>query len=114
MRYVPFAIQLLGLYNSVATQQGTVMAKKMFGYNSYNFIDKDPIIDVLRTIVKKDGLDYNDLARDSGVSPTTLMAWMHGLTRSPRFVTLAAVFRAAGYDLIPSREIKVIPLRKRG
>lgn len=85
---------------------------KMFGYVTYNFRDKDPIIDILRTIVKDNHLDYNDIALDSGVHPTTLMAWIYGLTRSPRYVTIAAVFRAVGYDLVPEKA-RVVAIRRK-
>jgi transcriptional regulator with XRE-family HTH domain len=70
-------------------------------YKSYNFVDKDPIIDILRTLIKDQDMDFKKISEASGVSQTTLTAWFYKLTRRPHFASVNAVFRALGYDLKP-------------
>jgi transcriptional regulator with XRE-family HTH domain len=65
-------------------------------YRSYVFIDKDPVIDVIRTAMQDAKVKPAKVARDSGVSPTTLGNWFHGPTRRPQFSTVAAVANALG------------------
>lgn len=66
-------------------------------YDSYNFVDKDPVIDKVRTIVKREGMSHMDIQRVSGVSATTLHAWFEGSTRRPQYCTVMAVVSALGY-----------------
>lgn len=66
-------------------------------YDSYNFTDKDPVIDKVRTIVKREGMSYMDIQRASGVSATTLHNWFDGKTRRPQYCTVMAVVSALGY-----------------
>lgn len=72
-------------------------------YKSYNFTDKDPIIDVLRDLVKqhggKSGGKYKRISEDSGVSAHTLYGWFDGKTKRPQFATVAAVMGALGYRM---------------
>ena len=63
-------------------------------YKSYSFINKDPVIDYLRTPVK--GKSYGKLANDSGVSVSCIANWFDGPTKRPQFATIAAVARAIG------------------
>jgi len=76
------------------------MAKKDRGalktYKSYNFIDKDPIIDELRTAYSDAGLTMTKLAELSSVSNSTMSNWFKGKTKRPQFCTVSAVARAAG------------------
>ncbi len=65
-------------------------------YKTYSFKDKDPIIDHLRNPVN--GKSYSELAKDSGVSSSTLANWFDGPTKRPQFATIAAVARAIGPD----------------
>jgi hypothetical protein len=67
-------------------------------YRSYNFIDKDPAIDRLRTMVQDEGLKYHEIQILSGVAETTMRNWFHGDTRMPQHATMAAVASALGYD----------------
>lgn len=68
-----------------------------FTYRSYSFVDKDPVIDRLRTMVQREGLKYGEVGTISGVSGTTLHNWFEGQTRRPQFATVAAVASALGY-----------------
>lgn len=82
------------------------MAKKKNGkngnglrlYRSYNFRDKDPVIDRIRTIVQDEGLKFADIERLSSVKATTLNNWLNGPTRRPQYATVAAVTMALGYE----------------
>jgi len=66
-------------------------------YRSYNFVDKDPVIDRIRTIVQDEGLSYKDIHVISGVSTATLTNWFDGETRRPQYATVAAVTSSLGY-----------------
>jgi hypothetical protein len=72
---------------------------KGFTYKSYNFVDKDPIIDEIRTIVRDYGGTYRDIHEHSGVSTATLTAWFSGPTRKPQAATINAVVRSMGWKL---------------
>jgi hypothetical protein len=72
---------------------------KTFTYKSYNFIDKDPIIDEIRTIVQEHGGSYKDIHEHSGVAAATLTAWFSGPTRKPQAATINAVVRSMGWKL---------------
>ena len=74
------------------------MAKKrgFIKYKSYVFVDKDPVIDALRTAVSDAKASYAELHAGSGVSPATIRNWFHGETRRPQFATVAAVARTLG------------------
>jgi DNA-binding phage protein len=70
-----------------------------FTYKSYNFVDKDPIIDEVRTMIETSGVNYKWIEEHSGVTDNTLYNWFHGKTRKPQAATLNAVARALGYKL---------------
>lgn len=70
-----------------------------FTYKSYNFVQKDPIIDYIRTIVEECGLTYDRIEQESGVTGATLRAWFYGNTRKPQAATINAVLRCLGYKL---------------
>jgi transcriptional regulator with XRE-family HTH domain len=76
---------------------GRKRERKGFLYRSYNFVDKDPVIDRIRTIVKNEGLSYGEIHVISGVSSTTLHNWFEGETKRPQYATIAAVSSALGY-----------------
>lgn len=67
-------------------------------YRSYNFVDKDPAIDKLRTVVQREKVSQKNLGILSGVSPTTITNWFEGKTKRPQHTTLAAAAAALGYD----------------
>lgn len=68
-------------------------------YKSYSFVDKDPIIDRMRTIVDDESDSYKDVHLRSGVSTSTLHNWFKGGTKRPQFATIMAVARSLGYDM---------------
>lgn len=69
-------------------------------YKSYNFVDKDPIIDVIHTSIQDSGKSYKELEADSGVAAGTMSNWINGKTRRPFFATAAAVLRACDVKAI--------------
>lgn len=70
-----------------------------FTYKSYSFIDKDPIIDEVRTMVNDSGANYKWIEEHSGVTSATLYNWFNGRTKKPQAATLNAVARCLGYKL---------------
>ena len=67
-------------------------------YRNYRFIDKDPIIDALRTVIKaEEHLNNNAAAQITGVSPTTFHGWFDGATRRPNNATSTQAAAALGY-----------------
>ena len=67
-------------------------------YKAYNFIDKDPVIDVARTAIKDAGLTYRQVSELSDVSEGTLVSWFHGKTKRPQYCTVLAVMRGIGME----------------
>jgi hypothetical protein len=93
---------------------------------SYNFVDKDPIIDQMRTLIEDAGVSWLFIERHSGVSRSCLRAWFKGKTRRPQHPTVKAVLRSIGYDYqivkvggvkeeapAPAPTQSVVPLRAR-
>jgi hypothetical protein len=74
-------------------------APKGFTYKSYSFIDKDPIIDEIRTVYQDSGANYRWIEEHSSVRATTLANWFSGVTRRPQAATINAVLRSLGYKL---------------
>jgi hypothetical protein len=69
-------------------------------YRTYRYIDKNPVIDRIRTIVQDEGLfkKLNIVHQLSGVSSSTLNNWFHGDTKNPQHHTIAAVVTSLGYE----------------
>ena len=74
-------------------------AARVHIYRTYSFQDKDPIIDVMRTLVDDSQKSFGDISADSNVSKTTLYNWFHGKTKRPQFCTIAAVAGALGKSI---------------
>lgn len=72
-----------------------------FLYRSYNFVDKDPVIDELRAVVQREGFmkrgGFAKLSTLSGVSISAMDNWFNGETRRPQNASIEAVARAMGY-----------------
>lgn len=71
-------------------------------YRTYRYIDKNPVIDKVRTILQDEGL-YTKKKRNmvhqlSGVATTTLDNWFDGDTKNPQHHTIAAVVTSLGYE----------------
>jgi DNA-binding phage protein len=81
-----------------------------FTYKSYNFIDKDPMIDQVRTVVADSHMTYKAIAEASGVSRHTISGWLDGTTKKPQAATFNAVLRTCGFKLAirPIAEVDVV------
>jgi transcriptional regulator with XRE-family HTH domain len=77
---------------------------KFIKYRSYSFIDKDPIIDRMRTVIADEGVSYAEVHAISDVAVSTLYNWFEGKTRRPSHCTVAAVVNALGYELVLNRK----------
>ena len=62
----------------------------------YNFIDKDPIIDVMRTAIQDQGLSLDEVAELAEMSVATLWSWFHGKTKKPQYASIYNVCLALG------------------
>lgn len=69
-------------------------------YRTYNYIEKNPVIDKVRTLVSDEGLmkSLNVVHEISGVATTTLKNWFDGDTKNPQHHTIAAVVTSLGYE----------------
>lgn len=69
----------------------------------YRFIDKDPIIDIIRTAMQRTGNaspeQINRVAYDAGIHPGTLHNWLNGDTRRPLSITTRFVLEALGVTI---------------
>lgn len=81
---------------STATKASAEDAKRVPIYRTYSFVDKDPIIDVMRTLVHDSKLTHKEINERCGVSRATLGNWFNGKTRRPQFCTIAAVAGSMG------------------
>lgn len=69
-------------------------------HQDYRHIDKDPIIDIIRTEAQRGGdlktEQLERIAHDSGVSVHTIRNWFFGDTRRPHNLTVRFVLEALG------------------
>lgn len=76
--------------------------------NDYRFIDKDPVIDVIRTEAARYGnlglQQLQKLSYESGVSVSTLRNWFEGATRKPLSISTRFVLEALGVKINYVRE----------
>lgn len=70
-------------------------------YKAYPFIDKDPVIDVLRTMKRDTGMSDTEITAAGGPATGTLKGWFGGKTRRPQFATVAASAVAMGKTSLP-------------
>ena len=66
-------------------------------YRTYRWIDKDPIIGAVKTIVQDEKLKNNAVHEITGIATATLDGWFNGGTRKPQNVTVTAVASGLGY-----------------
>lgn len=92
-------------------------------YKGYNFVDKDPIIDRLRTayqdaLGRDNKLNFSELSRRSGLSAATPHNWFDGDTKRPQFATVVAFARAIDCDVALVRKgakgTEVVPVERKG
>ena len=93
------------------------MAKSPWFTRSYNFIDKDPECDRMRSLYQKVHVKESDLAVMAGLSVGCVKAMFGGETRNPRHSTFAKMAGALGkrYDLVDDHKVdfeKEIPIAR--
>ena len=72
------------------------MPRTLRMYKSYNFVDKNPVIYRLQTIIDGHKLSLQEVAEESGLSLGCLRAIFYGKTRDPRHSTIARIVIALG------------------
>jgi hypothetical protein len=72
-------------------------APRTFVYRTYRWIDKDPIIGAVKTVVQDEKLKNSAVHAISGVATATLDNWFDGGTKKPQNATITAVTSALGY-----------------
>lgn len=77
------------------------MARGYLRYKAYPFVEKDPIIDVLRTLKRDSSMSDTQVRDAGGPTTSTLRNWFKGATRRPQFATVAAAAVAMGADNLP-------------
>lgn len=70
-------------------------------YKAYPFVEKDPIIDVLRTVKSNTEMKDAEIYEAGGPTVSTLRGWFVGVTRRPQFATVAAAASAMGVTDLP-------------
>jgi hypothetical protein len=88
------------------------MVKVHIYRRNYRFIDKDPILDAARTMVRTDEKLSNSRAEKiTGVKAGTFKGWFDGGTRLPQNATITQVAAALGYvrrdELKPDGQVVV-------
>lgn len=73
-------------------------------YRNYSFLNKDPVIDKMRTLIRDEGLKWHDAAKIADMSPATLDNWFKGSTRRPQFSSIASLTHSLGYSMEFRRE----------
>lgn len=77
-------------------------------YATYSFVDKDPVIDKLRTVVQRvsvrEGKSFDAtvdrLAIDAGLSTSTPYGWFKGKTKRPQHASINAFALAGNFELV--------------
>lgn len=71
---------------------------------TYNWIDKDPVVDKCMALVKKRGLQgrYGRLGLLTGMSSSTFKNWDMGATKKPQHASVASLIEALGakYEIV--------------
>src|SRR4051812_4516259 len=87
-------------------------------YRTYSFINKNPVIDKVRTLLQEEGLfkQLGAVADISTVGRGTLDKWFHGDTKNPQHHTIAAVITSLGYEeqFVKQTKIDIEAERKKG
>jgi hypothetical protein len=80
-------------------------------YRTYNYIDKNPVIDKVRTVLQDEGLikKLQIVHEISGVGTSTVDGWLNGDTRNPQHHTIAAVITSLGYkeEFVKDHDINI-------
>jgi len=69
-------------------------------HSSYNFVDKDPVIDICRTAKADSGMTDQQIREHGGPAVSTMEGWFTRATRRPQFATVEAFARAIGKTFV--------------
>jgi transcriptional regulator with XRE-family HTH domain len=71
---------------------------------SYNFVDKAPIVDLIRTAIEDSPYSAQRVAELAGLAPATVQHWLAGRTLSPQAKSVEKVAAALGlrFELTPT------------
>jgi DNA-binding phage protein len=75
-------------------------------YPSYLFLDHDPVLDAVDTVIRDAGVTFTYITEKSGVTQQTLRNWSKRKIKKPQFATVAAVVRACGGEIVVSLDRK--------
>jgi predicted transcriptional regulator len=67
----------------------------------YRRIDKDPVIDLIRTAFQQTKADINAVAEKAFVRPQTIRNWLNGDTKRPWNITADCVLSVLGVSRNP-------------
>lgn len=70
-------------------------------YRTYLFLDKDPVIDQMKTALDTSQMSIPAIAEKSGLAEGTLRNWFYGETLRPQFSSVQAFYRAIGWEMTP-------------
>jgi hypothetical protein len=83
---------------------------------TYRYIDKNPVIDKMRTVLQDEGLftKLNLVHELSGISSSCLYGLFHGDTRNPQHRTVAGVMSSLGYEetFVKTKDLDIEKERK--
>lgn len=65
----------------------------------YRLVDKDPVIDQMRSLISHSDASYKKLADQASISPSTISAWFRGTTKRPQVPTVRRFCQAVGARL---------------
>jgi hypothetical protein len=66
--------------------------------SGYRWVSKDPVIDLVMSLIKRSGLSFGQIEERCGVTWQTLRAWERGKTKRPHHTTVTFVLGALGYE----------------
>jgi hypothetical protein len=67
---------------------------------TYQWVDKDPICDVLRTMIQEDGRSPSAIAGAARLADATVLNILYGQTRKPQHTTVSSIYTACGYRMV--------------
>jgi hypothetical protein len=67
-------------------------------YDTYRFIDKDPVIDEMRTAWRDSGMKVSTVARIANMASATPTSWFGGKTKRPQNASICAFMGALGFE----------------
>ena len=82
-------------------------------YDTYRFIDKDPVIDEMRTAWRDSGMKVSTVARIANMASATPNSWFGGKTKRPQNASICAFMGALGFEhrWIKTTRMKAIAYR---